>query len=242
MALLETVGLAKKYGAKSVLVNLNLTIKPGEIVSVLGVNGAGKTTLLGCLGGLLGWTAGKVLLDGEILERANLQQRKRHAFLPDTGLWFPGFDPIRNAAAFAQLWKGEDAEPPLDLEEWMDRLGLTGIALDPIDQMSRGQSYKASLLALLTADPEIWLIDEPFSAGMDAKGQKAFRRLAEEVASRGRTVIYSTQFPEIASRFADHVIVLGEGHLRLDQLTGDHSSEEIERLLAQHLDVEDALA
>jgi ABC-type multidrug transport system ATPase subunit len=242
MPLLETQALGKNYGPARVLDCVSLAFEAGELVAVLGVNGAGKTTLLGCLAGILGWSRGEVRVDGKRLSRDDLEQRRKLAMLPSGGLYFGFADTVRNAAIFSELWRGIGADAPLDLEEWLERLGLLEVAFQPLAELSRGQIYKASLLALHCADPAIWLLDEPFAAGMDARGMEAFRRLARHAAGRGRCVIYTTQFPELAARFADRVIVIGHGGVLLDQKTAGRDQEDLIRTLGQPLGVEEAHA
>jgi ABC-type multidrug transport system ATPase subunit len=242
MPLLETQGLGKNYGPAKVLDRVSLAFEAGELVAVLGVNGAGKTTLLGCLAGILGWTRGEVKVDGKRLSREDIEQRRKLAMLPSGGLYFGFADTVRNAAIFSELWRGIDADAPLDLEEWLERLGLLEVAFQPLAELSRGQIYKASLLALHCADPEIWLLDEPFAAGMDARGMEAFRRLARHATGKGRCVIYTTQFPELAARFADRVIVIGHGGVLLDQKTAGRDQEDLIRMLGQPLGVQEAHA
>jgi ABC-type multidrug transport system ATPase subunit len=240
MPLLETTGLAKRYGSKRVLRDVNLACDAGEIVAVLGVNGAGKTTLLACLAGMLGWDRGEVRLAGERLERNRLEHRRRLMFLPGDAYHFGGADVIRNAAIFSELWRGIDAPPPLDLEEWLERLGLLELAFNPLETLSRGQRYKAVLLALHCADPELWLIDEPFAAGMDARGMEAFRQLARAAAGRGRCIVYTTQFPELASRFADRIVVIGRGGVTMNERTASATPEEWNRRLGVELGIGEA--
>ncbi|MCW1883514.1 ABC transporter ATP-binding protein [Luteolibacter flavescens] len=219
---------------------MSLSFAPGEIVATLGVNGAGKTTLLGCLAGMLGWDRGEVRLGGEKLDRNRLDHRQRMMFLPGEGFHFGGADTIRNAAIFSELWRGIEAAPPIDMEEWLERLGLLEVAFSSVDTLSRGQRYKAVLLALHCADPEIWLIDEPFAAGMDARGMEAFRLLVRAAAARGRCIIYTTQFPELAARFADRIVVVGSGGIRLDEPTSEADPEELIRKLGNELGIHGA--
>ena len=235
--MIEARGLGKRYGLKRVLRDVDLAVDRGEILAVLGVNGVGKTTLLGCMYGILGWSSGEVLLDGRRLDRADLEMRRRMLFLPHDGLLFEGADVIRNAAIFSEIWRGIDAPPPLDIEEWIDRLGLLDVAFEPMDRLSRGQRYKAALLALHCADPEIWLIDEPFASGMDARGIEAFRQMASAAIGRGRCVIYTTQFPELAARFATRVVVLGDGGVKLDQPMAGQDPEAIIERLGHELEI-----
>lgn len=235
MALLEVMGLGKRYETQWVLQDVNLSFEAGEIVAVLGVNGAGKTTLLGCLGGILGWDRGEVKIDGERYDRDRLDQRQRVMLLPGDGLHFGGADTIRNAAIFSELWRGLEAKPPLDLEEWLERLGLLDVAFYPVEYLSRGQRYKSVLLALHCADPDIWLIDEPFAAGMEA-----FRRLARAAAGRGRCIVYTTQFPELAARFADRIVVIGRGGTRMNERMDGQDAEAMTRRLGVELGIEEA--
>jgi ABC-type multidrug transport system ATPase subunit len=237
MALLETHDLQKYYGPVKVLERLSLSFEEGELVAVLGVNGAGKTTLLACMAGILGWTRGEVRVEGRPLDRDDLEQRRKFAMLPSGGLFFGFADTVRNAAVFSELWRGIDASAPLDLEEWLESLGLLEVAFQPVAKLSRGQIYKASLLALHCADPRIWLLDEPFAAGMDARGMEAFRRLGRAATQRGRCVIYTTQFPELAARYADRIIVLGRGGVLLDEKTAGHDQEDLIRELGQSLGI-----
>lgn len=242
MPILETHDLQKYYGPVKVLDRVSLSFEEGELVAVLGVNGAGKTTLLACMAGILGWTRGEVRVDGRRLDRDDFEQRRKLAMLPSGGLIFGFADTVRNAAIFSELWRGIDAEPPLDLEEWLERLGLLEVAFQPLVELSRGQIYKASLLALYCADPQIWLLDEPFAAGMDARGMEAFRRLGRAATQRGRCVIYTTQFPELAARHADRVIVIGRGGVLLDEKTAGRDQEELIHALGQPLGVGEAHA
>ena len=135
MPLLETRDLEKYYGPRKALDRVSLSFGEGELVAVLGVNGAGKTTLLGCMAGILGWSKGEVRVDGQRLSRDDLGQRRKLGMLPSGGLYFGFADTVRNAAIFTEIWRGMDAEPPLDLEEWLERLGLLEVAMQPLESL-----------------------------------------------------------------------------------------------------------
>jgi ABC-type multidrug transport system ATPase subunit len=90
-----------------------------------------------------------------------------------------------------------------------------------VGSLSRGQAYKAALVAMLAADREVWLLDEPFSSGMDPHGIDAFKRYARAAAERGRTILYSTQLLDVAERFSDRVCVINHGAVHaFDTLEG----------------------
>jgi ABC-type multidrug transport system ATPase subunit len=88
---------------------------------------------------------------------------------------------------------------------------LLPLAECPFRTLSRGQKFKAALVALIVLDPEVWLLDEPFAAGMDPQGHAVFRRYANKAAGRGRTIIYTTQLLELAEQFSDRVLVFDHG-------------------------------
>ncbi len=83
-----------------------------------------------------------------------------------------------------------------------------------MNTLSRGQAYKAALATMIAADREVWLMDEPFASGMDPHGIDAFKRHAREAATRGRTILYSTQLLDVAERFSDRVCVVHRGEIR----------------------------
>ncbi len=93
-------------------------------------------------------------------------------------------------------------------------LDLLLFAEVPVSRLSRGQAYKAALTAVLAADPEVWMIDEPFASGMDPQGISTFKARARAHCNLGGTVLYSTQILDIAEGFSDLVCILDRGEVR----------------------------
>ncbi|HZC24994.1 MAG TPA: ABC transporter ATP-binding protein, partial [Candidatus Binatia bacterium] len=189
--------LSKRYGRVHALDNIDLTIESGQIVAVLGINGAGKTTLLRCLCGIVVGT-GQILYDGIQLTRANMEIRRRIAFLPDFPIAFPHYTVMRHVGMVLRLY-GVDNQVVesrvLDLLRGFDILPLIDT---PISKLSRGQAYKAALAALLAVDPDVLLLDEPFASGMDPNGITFLKHEVRAAAANNRTIIYSTQILDIA--------------------------------------------
>ena len=208
-------GLSKGFAGRSVFDGIDLAFPPGAVTAVLGINGAGKTTLLRCLSGLSQGDAGEVLMDGEALRTGRLDLRRRLLFLTDQPPAFPGTDVLENAAAHLRLWEADRAGVEEVVARLVSESGLSREVDRPVESLSRGQQWKAALIALAAVDPELWLLDEPFASGMDARGLSLFRKEATAAAQRGRTVIYTTQIPELAAAFADAVALVGGGAVRL---------------------------
>jgi ABC-type multidrug transport system ATPase subunit len=208
-------GLSKGFGPRRVLDGVSLTIPAGAVTAVLGMNGAGKTTLLRCLSGLSSGDQGGVFIDGEELRMGRLELRRRIMFLPDFPPAFPGADVLENVAAHLQFWEADRPGVDERVAGWLRELGMLPEAGRSVQGLSRGQSYKAALLALLAVDPELWILDEPMASGMDPRGLAVFRREAAAAAARGATVVYSTQIPELASAFADAVLLVAGGKVAM---------------------------
>jgi ABC-type multidrug transport system ATPase subunit len=211
---IELRQVAKQYGSSPVLDDVSLTLEPGNIVAVLGANGAGKTTFLRLLAGIAAPTKGNVLFDGEEFRRDRLDMRRRFYFLPDFPALFPNQTIIRNIAIILHLYEADLPEKEPQIVDLLREFDLLPLALRPVGSLSRGQMYKVALTALIAADPEVWMFDEPFASGMDPSGITALRRHILLAAKRGRTILYSTQILGIAENFSDQVCLFHKGKLR----------------------------
>ena len=206
-------GLTKNYGSLTALEAVTAQIDPGQVVALLGPNGAGKTTLLRCMAGVISPSAGRVVYDGLEFNRGMMDLRKRMFFLPDVPFVFEEWSILRHMGMALRLY-----ETPLEgveekVIELLNEFELLPLAERPFRLLSRGQRYKAGLAALIAADPELWLVDEPFASGMDPHGITAFKKRAREATARGRTVIYSTQILDAAERFSDRVGIIYRGSM-----------------------------
>lgn len=211
---IELRGVLKSYRSIRALDHVSLQIEPGQIVSLLGPNGAGKTTFIRCLAGIAAPDKGSVYYDEQEFHRDRIDLRQRIHILPDFPFMFWEQSIIRNIAIVLRLFEADGAGAEDRVLELLRDFDLLPLALRPVNSLSRGQLYKAGLVALLAADREVWLLDEPFASGMDPHGIDAFKRYAREAAARGRTIIYSTQLLDVAERFSDRVCVIHKGEIR----------------------------
>ncbi len=211
---IELRGVLKTYRSVRALDRVSLEIEPGQILSLLGPNGAGKTTFIRCLAGIAAPDRGAVYFDEQEFRRDRMDLRRRMHILPDFPLLFWEQSVIRNIAIVLRLFGADGAGAEERVLELLRDFDLLPLALRPVVSLSRGQAYKTGLVAMLAADPEVWLLDEPFAAGMDPHGIDAFKQRARAAAGRGRTIIYSTQLLDVAERFSDRVCVIHKGEIR----------------------------
>jgi ABC-type multidrug transport system ATPase subunit len=216
---IELQEILKKYQSVRALDDISLTIESGQVIALLGPNGSGKTTLLRSLAGTIGLDKGEIRYDGERFVRGRTDLRRRLFFLPDFPALFEEWSPLRHIGMVLHLYKANGTDLEARVMNLLCDFDLLPLASAPFFALSRGQRYKAALTALLTVNPELWLVDEPFASGMDPNGIDAFKRLSREAAVAGKTVIYSTQILDAAEHFSDRICVIHRGKIRAFEKT-----------------------
>lgn len=224
----------KSYRSVRALDHVSLEIEPGQIISLLGPNGAGKTTFLRCLTGIAAPDKGGVYFDDQEFRRSDLGLRRRIYFLPDFPFQFWEQSVLRNIAIVLRTFESDGPGAEERVLGLLNDFDMLPLALRPVNSLSRGQAYKAGLIAMLAANRELWLLDEPFASGMDPQGIDAFKQHARAAASQGRTVIYSTQLLDVAERFSDRVCIINKGEI--------HAFDTLEKLRAQAQDKDNVLS
>lgn len=211
---IELRAVTKSYGKARALDRASAEIGPGQIVAILGANGAGKTTLLRCLAGIAAPDAGSIQYNEEVFERDKLELRRQLFFLPDFPVVFYEMSILRHIGMVLRVYEKDEPGVEQRVLQLLKDFDLFTIAENPLNSLSRGQVYKAALVAMAAVNPEVWLLDEPFASGMDPHGINMFRRCAREAALQGRTIIYSTQILDVVEKFSDRVCILHKGEVR----------------------------
>ncbi|MBA3524190.1 MAG: ATP-binding cassette domain-containing protein [Geodermatophilaceae bacterium] len=210
--MLEFESVRKSYGANVVLDGLSFVVRPGEMFGFVGANGAGKTTTMRIALGLVNADGGVVRWREQPLD---LQMRRRIGYMPEERGLYPKMRVVEQLAYFAQLHGMDKARATASAEGWVERLGVTYGPKDSLDKLSLGNQQKVQLAAALVHDPEILILDEPFS-GLDPVGVDA---LAESLADRCRAgvpVIFSSHQLDLVERLCDSVGILAGGRLVAD--------------------------
>jgi ABC-type multidrug transport system ATPase subunit len=217
-------GIAKRYGRLAALSDVSFTIRPGEVLGIIGPNGSGKTTLFECLGGALPSDAGTVLREGQPLSAA--QQIDALFYLPDLVAPWPTRT-VRWALAFVVGYWGRRADG-ITVENVIRRLELDPLLDSRIGALSKGQRKRALLaIGLLTPQP-VLLADEPFE-GLDLRQTREVARALRDFAAAGRTLVLSIHQIADAARVCDRFVLLSGG-----RTCGEGTLDELSALAADH--------
>ena len=207
--------VSKSFGGKPAVSDVSFTVEPGQIIGFLGPNGAGKTTTLRMALGLIKPDTGSVKLFGET---PGDNAFGRIGFLPEErGLYKK--QTAREAIAHMARLNGLKKKTAFTLaDDMLDRYGLGEAKRKKNKDMSKGMAQKVQLLAAIAHDPEFLILDEPFS-GLDPVNQQILEGIVREIASRDRTIIFSTHVMEHAERLCDRIILMASGRKVFDGTT-----------------------
>ena len=203
-AVLEVTGLAKRFGHVRALRGVDFALRAGESLAVFGPNGAGKTTLLRVLAGLLRPDAGSVTFGGTRLVRGDAAHRRRVGLISHHSLLYDGLTAAENLAFYARLYSLP--APRAAAARALAGVGLEARADDLVGTFSRGMVQRLAIARALLHDPEVMLLDEPFS-GLDQRAAGTLRSLLTRLRSERRTMVLVTHNIDEGLELASHVAI-----------------------------------
>lgn len=226
---LEIRGLCKRFGEKEVLRGVSLCAESGHAFGLLGRNGAGKTTAIRILMGVFPADAGEILLDGAPLDRARL----RIGYLPEERGLYPKKKILDQLVYFAQLHGLSRAQAVASAERCLARMGMEEYRDRRLDTLSKGNQQKIQLISALVHDPQILVLDEPFS-GLDPVNAMLFKDVVREELAQGKIVLFSSHQMHYIEEFCDRIAILNGGEVVLQgQLQEIRRSYPRDRLLVR---------
>ena len=207
-AVLSARGLSRRYGHAWALSRVDLQLHAGEAVALLGANGAGKSTLLSLLATLHRPTEGSLQIFGLDPHRQLPQIRSRLGYVAHATLLDDGLTARENLLYFASLFSLHDSRRIVD--ERLEEVGLHKRAHDRVASFSRGMRQRLSLARALLHDPDLLVLDEPFT-GLDAAGCRDLAARLEEEKRRGRAIVLATHQLERVLSWSDRALLLHQG-------------------------------
>ena len=220
---LRVEGLTKRFGKKIAVNDLSFDVKAGELVGFIGSNGAGKTTSLQCIAGFLRPDAGRISVDGIVIEK---ERGRLISLIAETPEVYPMLTLWEHLAFVARGSRLADWEPRA--ESLLARFNLLS-ERDTLGQAaSKGMRQKTLIAATLLARTRVVLLDEPM-IGLDPQGQRELRSLIADLRSDGIAVVMSTHQIDIAQDMCERVVILNRGSVvangTFDELRGQRDPD-----------------
>jgi ABC-2 type transport system ATP-binding protein len=206
---LELKDLTRRYGDLVALDDLSFTVREGQLFGFVGPNGAGKTTAMRIVLGVLEPDAGQVRWRGQPMTD---EMRKRVGYMPEERGLYPKMRVRDQLEYFARLHGLPATEAGDAADYWIERLGVAERAGDRVEQLSLGNQQRVQLAAALVHNPEVLVLDEPFS-GLDPVGVDVLAEVLAERAAEGIPVIFSSHQLELVERLCEAVAIINHGRL-----------------------------
>jgi heme exporter protein A len=202
--------VVKHYGLNPVLRGVDLTVEQGEFVTLVGPNGAGKSTLLAIVATLLQPTAGEARVGGWLLPQQADRVRRHIGLVSHNSLLYRDLTAAENLAFFAKLYRLPDAEARID--DALRKVGLFARQRDPVGAFSRGMVQRLTIARATLHEPDVLLLDEPYT-GLDQEASHLLDDLLRGEAARGRTILMITHDLGHGLDLADRLAILYGGRV-----------------------------
>lgn len=203
---LQTENLTKSFGEKQVLKGVSFSVESGRALGLLGRNGAGKTTTIRIIMQVFSPDSGRVLLDGQPL-RTN---RVKIGYLPEERGLYPKKPILEQLLYFGKLGGLSKKQAAEQADRLLKRLGMAEYRDKRLDTLSKGNQQKIQLVATLITDPDIVILDEPFS-GLDPVNAKLLKELVQEMIANGKLVLFSSHQMNYIEEFCNDIVILRDG-------------------------------
>src|SRR5260370_255814 len=210
--MLELRNVTKRFLGIAAVDDVSFTARAGEVTGYLGPNGSGKSTTLKMITGLIGPSEGEILFEGQRIEHDLIAYKQRVGYVPEEPHLYPHLTGSEYLEMVGQL-RGL-AEKPLKekIDGLLSLLSLHEDRYVAISSYSKGMRQKVLLAAALLHNPDIILLDEPFS-GLDVNSALVLRSLIAELAARGKVILFSTHDLDIVERVSSRVVILHKGRV-----------------------------
>ena len=209
--MLDFDGVTKRFGPVTALDRCAFSARPGRLTGFLGPNGAGKTTAMRAVFGLVELDEGAVRWHGAPVSPTD---RARFGYMPEERGLYPRMRVRDKLVYLGQLCGRTPTDVDRSVGAWLERLGLADRAADRLDALSHGNQQRVQLIAALVNDPDLLVLDEPFS-GLDPIAMQAMAELLSGLAARGATVLFSSHQLDLVQDLCQDVVIIEHGRIVL---------------------------
>jgi len=229
---LELHDINRSFGSRQVLTEVSFTVAGGRITGFVGGNGAGKTTTMRIILGVLTSDRGSVTLDGVPLQAGD---RRRFGYMPEERGLYPKMRTAEQLVYLARLHGFSSAAAERSARDLLEQLGLAERGNDTVESLSLGNQQRAQIAAALVHEPEVLILDEPFS-GLDPMAVEVVLAVLRQRSDAGAPVLFSSHQLDIVERLCDDLVIIADGRIRAqgsrDRLRSEHAGHRYEAVFA----------
>ncbi len=229
--MIEITNLSKTYRSsnKRAVNDLSLVVESGEIFGFLGPNGAGKSTTIKCITGILGYEEGSIKINGFDLKESPIEAKKQLGFVADEHFLYEGLTGRQYINFILDVFNIPGGLREERINKYAEIFNMKEHLDKPTSAYSHGMKQKISLIATLSHEPEILILDEPMT-GLDPQSSYNLKQLMNELAKAGKTVLFSSHVLEVVEKICTKVGIIDDGKLiavcNMDELKEKASSLE----------------
>ena len=228
--MIKIKGVSKYYGDKKALDNVSFEVKQGEIFAFIGHNGAGKTTLIKSICGILDFEEGEILIDGRSIKTDPLECKKKMAYVSDNPELYEDMKAISYINFVCDMYDVPTEVRERNVKRYAEMFDMKRELNNTISAFSHGMKQKIALIAALSHEPKVLIMDEPF-VGLDPKAIYDMKEVMKGIVKAGGTIFFSTHILDMAEKLCDRVAIVKKGQLvkvgDMKKIRGDKSLEKV---------------
>lgn len=229
--MIEIKNISKSYDGKVKALNdISFKIDNGEIFAFIGHNGAGKTTMIKSLVGILDFDSGDILINGKSIKKEPIVCKREMAYVPDNPDLYENMTGLDFINFICDIYDVSLEDRKVNIEKYSKMFEMDGKLGSDISSFSHGMKQKVALIAALSHNPDVLIMDEPF-VGLDPKAVFDMKEVMHKMAKEGKTIFFSTHILDVAEKLCDRVAIIKKGEIvkigKMKDIKGDESLEQV---------------
>ena len=228
--MIEIKNLTKSYNGVKVVDNISLKVNDGEIFAFIGHNGAGKTTTIKSIVGINNFDSGEIFINGKSIVKDAVNAKKEIAYVPDNPDLYENMKAIDFINFICDMYETPSDVRMENIIKYAKLFEIEDKLNNEISTYSHGMKQKIALIAALSHDPKILIMDEPF-VGLDPKAVFDMKSIMKEMCKEGKCIFFSTHILDVVEKLCDRVAIIKKGKIvkvgKMKEIMGDESLEEV---------------
>lgn len=229
--MIEIKNLTKSYvKGKKAIDNISFDVLDGEIFAFIGHNGAGKTTTIKSIVGILDFDCGNILINGKSIKDDAINAKKEIAYVPDNPDLYENMKAIEYINFICDMYEISKEERSKNIQKYSKMFEIDDKLDDEISSFSHGMKQKIALIAALSHNPSVLIMDEPF-VGLDPKAVFDMKEIMKKMCKEKKTIFFSTHILEVAEKLCHRVAIIKDGKIvkigKMKDIMGDESLEQV---------------